>query len=188
MKDLLKSDPKTNSQRDRMLAFYSGQDVVLTAEEEKLKTRLNFVREKLWDWSLSTQEIIEEVCDTFTISKYRAERDIADANYIFGKTLVIDKTLVAGQIVEDIKQTIALVKSARKFDLLPKLYAELTRANAMLPNDNGGTVKTKKIVIFSLLGGTGINAPVAPSDALQQARNLYKRDFEDIGHEEVENG
>lgn len=186
MKDLLKSNPKSSSLRDRLLAFFSGQEIVLTIEEEKMKKRLNFVREKLWDWSLNSEDIIKEVVEVFSISKYRAERDIADANYIFGKTLVIDPGFVAGQMVEDIKQTIALAKTARKFDMLPKLYDSLAKAVALLPKDTGGSVKAKTIKIYHLHGNAAITPTMPAGDALQKARDMMKHDFaEDITHEEV---
>jgi hypothetical protein len=184
MKALSKSNTN-NSQRDRMLAFYMGQAIVLTKDEEELKIRLNFVRTKLYDWSLSSEDIIAEVVEEFGVSKYRAERDIADANFLFGKSLVIDKTLIAGQIVERIKADIDLIRQAKKFDLLPKLYEALIKANKELPANTDTTAKSKKIILYQIHGNATITPPVAHADALQKARDQYKTDFQDIDHEEV---
>ena len=184
MKDLLKIKPN-NSMRERMLSFYMGHDVVLTDDEEKLKKRLNFIREKLVSWDLTREEIIEEVCEVFTVSRYRAERDIADAYYLFGKSYTVDKNFVAAQLVEDIQRTIKLAKTARKFDILPKLYDSLTKAIQQLPADTGGSVKAKTIKLYKILGNATIVAPLTPAEALQKARDLHKKNIIDIPHEDV---
>ena len=185
MKSLFSKTKPGKSQRDRMLAFYMGQDVVLTPDEESLKVRLNYVKTKLYDWSLSVEAIVEEIVDTFGVSTYRAERDVADANYLFGKSLVISKSLVAGQTVERIKQDIALIRELGKVDLLPKMYEALIKAVKELPADANNSKKTPKIFLYSVHGNVPIAATIPAADALQDARKQFRGDFEDIEHEEV---
>lgn len=186
MKSLPSKTKTGKSQRDRMLAYFMGQDVVLSYEEESLKVRLNFVKTKLYDWNLSVEDIVKEVVQTFEVSTYRAERDIADANYLFGKSLVISKSLVAGQTVERLKQDIGLIREMGKLDLLPKMYEALIKAIKELPADANNTKTTPKVFLYSVHGNLPIVAPIPASDVMQQARNQFRNDFEDVEHEEVE--
>lgn len=174
------SNDKKNSSRDRLLQFYSGHEIILTHDEELLRQRLDLAHKLLRDWSNTRDEIVSTIQKTFEVSKYRAERDIADANYIFGKTYQTDKSFVIGQVIDEIKSTIKLAKELNKLDVLPKLFDNLIKASQQIPNEHSTGIKAKKIYVFNLHQGRKIDAPMTGDDALAKARKMMMDDAQDI--------
>lgn len=171
--------------RERLLQFYTGGEIVLSADEENYKLRLDECYKLVRSWKYKRADIILQLQRKFDkLSKYRAEKDISDCYYIFGRAYTPDKAMIASLLVEDIMDTIQLTKAARKFDLLPKLYDSLTKATQQLPAESVVPVRAKKIIIYNIHGEKAFIPKVDPLEALKAARSQFPN-VTDIESEEV---
>jgi hypothetical protein len=174
---------KGTTMRDRLLQFYHGQDIILNAEEERTKLRLEEVHKLLRSWQYKREEIIQMISSRFPdVSKWRAERDIADCHFIFGKSYQVNPGFIIAQLIEEIQDSIRTAKLQKKFELLPKLYDSLTKAIQQLPEENSSPVKAKKIYVFNIHGNKEYNAKMDTQTAIDILKSEH---IEDIDHEEL---
>jgi hypothetical protein len=125
--------PKTDL--EAVERFLTKADIVLSADQEELLKRLVFVDEKLRSRKHLREEIINLCKTRFGVSEYRAERDISDAQRLWGKTRKTSKQYVINGHIEQIERQIQMAMDARRLDLLPKLNDNLTYALNSLPEE-----------------------------------------------------
>jgi hypothetical protein len=181
--------PKSNSQRDRLLSFYLGHDVVLDSEEEELRIRVEEVHKLLRSWSHKREEIIDMMVARFKgISRYRAERDIAACHFIFGKSYQINPSFVVAQLIEEIQESIRQAKAsknAKERMMLPKFYDNLTKAIQQIPAETQSPNTSKKVVIYNIHGNKEYQPGMTFSDAIARLKQKHAGKVEDIDHEDL---
>jgi hypothetical protein len=176
---------KSNTMRDRLLSFFHSQDVLLNADEERTKIRIEEVHRLLRTWQYKRQEIVEMIQKRFGVSQYRAERDISDCHYIFGKSYEVDKSFIAAQLIEEIQDSIRTAKNMKKLEMLPKLYDSLSKAIQQLPDNYTPPAKAKKIFVFNIHGNKQYDPKMDPMKAIDILKQQHHRDVEDIDHEPI---
>jgi hypothetical protein len=159
--------PRTNV--DAVIRFVHYRDIVLTAEQEELMNRLQFVDEKQRTRKFDRQQIINAVRSRFGISEWRADQDITDAHRVFGTTRKLNKNYLIAHHLDDIQQQIQLAKNARRLDLLPKLNDNFTYALNSMPPDEQITDTAPVKIVFVVKEST---ASKTVDDLIAEARKM----------------
>jgi hypothetical protein len=173
MKDLV---PIGNEKKDafsRILRFYDKADIVLTAEEEQIHSRWIYCDALLRSRRHKTEEIIEKICEKFSpLSKFTAQNDIKNTYALFAAARQISKRYVLQNSIENIQLDIERFKNDKSLVyLLPKLYAELTRASNALPDEIPNNNVPQTIVYI----GTVVNNTTVNNLPIEQARERWKQ-------------
>lgn len=191
MKDLAPIGNEKNDAFTRILAYYEPDtDVVLDADEDKILTRWCHCDLLLRSRKYKTPEIIQQMVDKFSISKFTAEKDIAQTYALFGQVRVMSKQYVVSHAIEDLQLQIQRFLFDKSLvALVPKLYAELARFTAMLP----GEVAKKQLPVPNVfIGSLTVNGKTdRPVMSIEEAREKWKQrkakkpkddytDFEDV--------
>jgi hypothetical protein len=189
MKDLVPFDNEKNDAFTRILRFYDKADIVLTAEEELIMDRWIYCDVLLRSRKHKTDDVIEKIKEKFGVSKFTAQSDIRNTYSLFGQTRTISKEYILSHHVEDIQMTIERFKYDKSLaPLLPKLYAELTRAANALQDVTTRKVLPAPVVI---IGSLTINQNDEKKMTIEEAREKWKQrkqkrskedytDFEDV--------
>lgn len=160
MKDLVPIDPSNRDEKNdaltRILQFYEpNSEVVLTADEDKIHTRWLHCDALIRSRKHKTHEIIQMMVDKFSVSKFTAERDIAQTYALFGQVRVMSKQYVITHAIENLQIRIQQFETDKSLvHLVPKMYQELARFSAMLPDE----VAKKKVEVPNVyIGSLTIN-------------------------------
>jgi hypothetical protein len=174
--------PKTDL--EAVERFLTKANIVLSAEQEELLKRLVFVDEKLRSRRHNRDEIISLCRARFGVSAYRAERDISEAQRLWGKTRKTSKQYVINGHIEDIQRQIQMAMDAGRLDLLPKLNDNLTYALNSLPEEKDDREQpTVKIVFVTSAKTETDNRTI--DQLISEANQLLEADDHDyIDYEE----
>jgi hypothetical protein len=174
----------------RIQRFMSNSEsgVVLTAEEEMILTRLIYTNALLSERKYSSEQVIQKVKDKFGISQYTARADI-EKTYILFSTVTEDyKRYTLKLHIEAIERKIVQWENDKSLaHLLPKLYAEKTRAIAELPVQLQLPDTPAPVIILDIKGSMS-KPDITAEQARAEAEEILKhedKDITDIDFEEV---
>lgn len=191
MKQLERLDAKT-----RIKKFLSGEDdILLTSEEEKILARWEFANDLMIKKEKTWEEMRELISLRFVVSKFTAEKDICNAQDVFGISRKVSKRYLLHLHLDRIDRDIEMFrnqifwvtdeKSSKKEQICPgpKDMAALARmAEAYtytlnsIPEDIDRSKLPPPIYVFKLPPGVVINQPMSLADAMKQADEYI--DFE----------
>jgi hypothetical protein len=189
MKDLVPFDNEKNDAFTRILRFVDKRDIILTAEEERILDRWIECDKMLRSRKYKTEGIIDALREKFGVSTFTAQNDIRDTYALFGQTRIINKEYVLSHHVESIQLYIERNQYDKSLaPLMPKLFAELTRATVALQDATTRKVLPAPVVI---IGSLTINQNDEKRMTIEEAREKWKQrkqkrskedytDFEDV--------
>lgn len=189
--DIVSYEPEKNDAFTRILRFYTHDDIVLTAEEEGILKRWVHCDKLILQRKFTSAQIIEKMMELFSISRYTAQSDIRQTHALFGQTRTISKQYILSHHIEDIQLAIERIKYDKSLaHLLPKFYAELTKATALLSDE---IAKEKTPVPTVYIGSVRVNgaAPESGELSFEEAKKRWEEkkkkrseseytDFEDV--------
>lgn len=192
--NLLTTGDDKNDAFSRILAFYEPEsEVVLSADEDKILARWLHCDALIRSRKHKNAEIIEMLVDRFSVSKFTAEKDIAQTYALFGQVRVMSKQYVVTHAIENIQLQIQRFETDKSLvHLVPKLYQELARFQSMLPDEVAKKkLPTPTIHIGSLTINNNNTEAGKPAMSIEEAREKWKqrkakKDNDDyIDHETV---
>lgn len=139
---------KTKTNIESVIRWVFDRDIVLTTEQEQLLMRLQFADEKLRSRKHNREQIINALTAKFGISNWRADHDVTEAQKLFGTTRKINKSYLLAIHLDDIQAQMQLAKTARRFELLPKLNENFIHALNSLPEELKGTSRPPSKIVF----------------------------------------
>lgn len=166
----------------RIQLFMSNQEsgVVLTGEEEKILSRLIYTNALLSERKYSSEQIIEKIKEKFAVSQWTARADIEKTYALFSAVTEDYKRFTLKLHVEAIERKIVQWENDKSLaHLLPKLYAEKTRALAEMPVQRQ-LPNTPAPVIILDMRGTFNKPDISAEQARQEAETLLKLEESDI--------
>lgn len=175
---LLANSDDINDAFSRILAFYEPEStIVLTGDEDKILTRWLHCDSLIRSRKYKTPDIIRDMMDKFSISKFTAEKDIAQTYALFGQVRVMSKQYVITHAIEDINIKIQKFESDKSLvHLVPKLYQELARMTAMLPDEIAKKqLPVPNIFIGSLTINNGAGEGNKTVMSIDEAREKWKQ-------------
>lgn len=105
---------KTKDAKIRIVRFLSTGEIVLKSDEEKILKRWMYANDLMTAKEKSWPEIVNDIAETFAISKYTAESDISAAQEVFGTLRKIDKKYLLHLHIERIDRQIKLITDSWK--------------------------------------------------------------------------
>jgi len=147
--------------------------IELTAKEEAILNRMIYANALLAEKKYTREEIAGKVKSRYGVSIHTARNDI-DASYSLFVTVTEDfKRYALFHHIEDINATIRQWSTDKSLaPLLPKLFAERTRAiNSMPVTIQSPDVAAPVIIINTT---TGLSSPMDIEDALKEADKLIE--------------
>ncbi len=192
MKDILPVENSKNDAFNKIVRFYIDGDVALSADEEKILNRWIFCDALLRQRKHKTDYIIAQLGEKFGVSKFTAQNDITQTYALFGQTRIMSKQYLISHHIEDIQQQIERYKFDKSLaQLLPKLYAELTRAINSLPDGAAKPPSAPPTVVISTIVQQAPAATLSLEEAKEKlaawkANKAAKEfdDFEDVTNEQ----
>jgi len=178
MKDLINITENKTDAFSRILAFYEPEtDVILSGEEDIILSRWLHCDSLIRSRKYKTPDIIQMMVDKFSISKFTAEKDIAQTYALFGQVRVMSKQYVVTHAIEDIQIKIQKWESDKSLvHLIPKLYQELARFQALLPNEEKKKqLHTPNIFIGSLTVNNGKQETAKLPMTIEEAKEKWKQ-------------
>lgn len=163
--------------------------VVLTGKEEKILTRWTLAHSLLAERKFTREEIAEKISKIHSVSLFTARSDIDNAYKLFISITKEYKQYTLWQSVEDIDKLINKWKDDKSLAaLLPKLFAERTRAIAAMPLEAAAPNLPAPVIIVQTTGA--INSPMAIDEALKEADKLiqFEKDHEYLDFEDSQDG
>lgn len=185
IREQLKTDALSRIQR-----FMSNSEsgVVLTAEEEKILTRLIYTNALLTERKYSSEQIIEKVKEKFGVSQWTARADIEKTYTLFSAVTEDYKRYTLKLHIEAIERKIVQWENDKSLShLLPKLYDARTRAIAELKVVPLLPDTTAPVIILDIKGSMS-KPDITPEQARAEAEEILKhedKDITDIDFEEV---
>ena len=145
-----------NDAFSRILAFYEPESqVVLTVDEDKILLRWLHCDTLIRSRKYRTADIIQQMIEKFSISRFTAEKDIAQTNALFGQVRAMSKQYVISHAIENLQIQIHKAENDKSLvHLVPALNRELRAFSALLPDE----VAKKKVEIPHIhIGSLTIN-------------------------------
>jgi len=123
-------------------------ELPLTAEQQELLLRIQYADELIRTGNRGRDEVINAIVTRFGVSKWRADQDVTDAGALFGRTRKLNTSYILAQHIEDIRKQIQIAKTARRWDVLPKLNENVTSAIKALPPQEETIERSPTTIIF----------------------------------------
>lgn len=181
-RDLSIREQNNTDALSRIQQFMSNQEsgIVLTGEEENILARLIYTNALLTERKYSSEQIIEKVKDKFGVSQWTARADIEKTYALFSTVTEDYKRFTLKLHVEAIERKIVQWENDKSLaHLLPKLYAEKTRALAEMPVQRQ-LPNTPAPVIILDMRGTFKKPDISAEQARLEAETLLKLEESDI--------
>lgn len=167
--------PEKKDAMTRIKKFMSKEEsgIELTAKEEAILNRLIFANALLSEKKYTREEIAQKIKDRFGVALYTARNDI-DASYSLFVTITEDyKRFALFHHIEDINATIREWSNDKSLaPMLPKLFAEKTRAIAQMPVTVQSPDVAAPVIIINTT--TGVTSPMDIASALEEADKLIE--------------
>lgn len=193
MKELIPFENEKNDALSRLVRFYLKSDIVLTAAEEEILTRWLYADALIRQRRLRLPQMIDDIVVHFGISKYTAQNDITQAQALFASVRTPNKKYLVEQHLEDIRMKIQQAKDDKSLaPFLPKMWAEYTRALALLEDHQEHNDAPAPIIFIGVVAGQEQEQQVSGQFTFEQAKELLKLKrqttvTEDIDYEDMKN-
>lgn len=177
--------PEKNDSFSRIKKFMSNEEsgIVLTAKEEDMLRRWNYAQSLLAERKFTHEQIAEKISKLHSISIYTAREDVNKARSLYVNITDDYKRYTLFHHVEDIDSIIRMCKVDKSlFSLLPKLFAEKTRAIVGMPVTVQNPDVPAPIILVETT--TGLKQAMSAEEAMRLADELIE--FE-IKHAEEAN-
>ena len=187
--DLIKTNKK--DARSRIEKMLSGEDVILTSEEEGILKRWEFCSRHLEN-KMPWNELRQALVDEFGVSRFTAENDISAAQEIFGRTRRISKRFLLHLQIERLDQTIEKYQKSIFFEkdkegnvtervpdekemlALSRMHDVYVKALTAIPEDISKTKMPPPVFIFQLPDGQTITPSMSFADAMAAAEDMIE--------------
>jgi len=172
-KKKLKQTRQPKNDVEAVIQYLVNDNIKLTASQDALCTRLIHVDALIRSRKHTTDDIVKQMMDRFTITAYRAEQDIYDCQKVFGRTRKLSKAYLVSHHIEEIGMTIKKCQEKDMLDMLPKLFDNYTYALNSLPVEEDHKDAPPAQITYVFNG----DAPVAQKplgEVLLEADNLLK--------------
>ena len=193
----------------RILRWYSKSDITLSAEEEGILTRWIHVDALLRDGSKDEAQIIVDVKEKFGVSSFTAQRDIDNAQQLFGRCRQVSKKYLLDLHRQNIERDLNRIRknmftyvdkdgkvSERQPDdkeitALAKMSDTYTKAVVALPDDQLEDPMPPPRFIFLLAPGQKIEVGMSVDEAalladaiedLREVDGVYQSEEDEEGN------
>ena len=170
-KKKLKQVRQPKNDVEAVIRFMLHGDIKLTASQDSLCNRLMFVDSLIRGRKFTTDQMVEQLMEKFTISQYRAQQDMYDCQKVFGETRKLTKLYLLSHHIQEIGLTIQKCKDKDMMDMLPKLFDNFTYAINSLPEDNSIKEAPPSHITY-IFNGTPPVAQEPLDDVLKKADKL----------------
>lgn len=188
--DLIKTSKK--DARSRIEKMLSGEDVILTSEEEGILKRWEFCSKHLEN-KMPWTELRQALVDEFGVSRFTAENDIAAAQEIFGRTRRISKRFLLHLQIERLDQDIEKYRKAiftqeiegtgaiiqripddKEMYSLARMHDVYIKALSAIPEDISKTKMPPPVFVFQLPEGQTLTPSMSFADAMAAAEDMIE--------------
>jgi hypothetical protein len=200
-KTLMKAERRdVKSRIEKMLA---GDDILLSAEENKILARWEMADQLLSAKDLTWNEIRERLCNEFGVGRHTAELDISSAQEIFGRSKRISKRYLIHLHLDRMDRDIEKIRKGlftrpvdgvegitqsrqpdeKEIIALAKIYDAYTKALCAIPEDINKNTLPPPVLMFNLPAGTTITPAMNFDKAMQLADEIL---YENIPNDDAD--
>lgn len=181
--------PEKNDAISRIRKFMSPIEsgIVLTASEEKILQRLTFANGLLAEKKFTSEEIAEKIKEVFHVSIFTSRNDVNNCYALFVNVTEDYVRYTLKHHIEDMRILVEQWKKDKSLAaLLPKLFAEITRALSCLPVEKTNNDIPPPVLVFNTT--KEIKAPMDAGDAINLADKIISAmKVEDVPFEDLQN-
>lgn len=180
--------PEKKDPFSRIKKFMSNEEsgVVLTAKEEEMLSRWIYANSLLSENKYTREDVAKKIQVNYKVSIHTARLDIDRAYSLFVKITDDYKRYTLFHHIEQINAKIQAWGNDKSLaPLLPKLYAEKTRAIAALPVELQAPDVPAPIIIINTT--TGILQRMTTEEAIAEADKLieFEKQHEELDFEDL---
>lgn len=176
-KKLAVAVPEKKDAFSRIVRFMDKADITLSADEENIMQRWFYcgalIRQKL----MNHEEMVEDLCKKFSISKFTAISDINQTHKLNGRIIQINKKFLLHLHLERIDKVIqSNLSKTDALEILPKLFDSYTKAIQAIPEDTTADKQPPPQFIFNLAPGQTIDGVMPAEEALKAADEILMKE------------
>lgn len=178
----------------RIEKYLSGEDILLTSEEEKILNRWEKANELLSAKKPWT-EVRDFIAFRFHVSKFTAENDLTNTMEVFGRTKRINKTYLYHLHLERLDQDIERYRTSiffqkdedgklisreptsKEMQSLAKMHDAYNYALHSMPEQSKSKDLPPPMYVYNLPPGVFMGAPMPIADALRQADQIIDAEY-----------
>ena len=166
----------------RIVRFMTKADITLNADEEVILDRWVYCDVQLRQGVKTQDEIVQDLCKQFSISKFTAINDINHTQRLFERARQASKKYLGHIHLDRINQDISrlrdkVYKDDRKpnddeLQTLAKLYDTYTKALLALPDEQIADKQPPPLFIFNLAPGQQLGELPSADEAMKAADDI----------------
>ncbi len=178
----LPAERKTKDFKTSIIRYLTDESPgALSSEEEKVLARwehADFLLRQHLEWN----DIILKIIAKFSVSKFTAENDIANAQEVFARSRRLNKKYIVHLNLQRIEKFIAFVEKklfaddelpdAKTIAAVAKLYETHTYTANSIPAEVVKTSLPPPVMNFYLVNRATLTQPMSVEEAIREADNL----------------
>lgn len=164
--------------RERIAAYLTGKDIMLSGKEEEMLERWEYCDDLIRTRQYSRVEIIHLLVRRFAISKALASKDIGETHLVFGSTVKYDKNyLIVLHIDECDKFIRENMHKEKKEKFVQQMFQTRMKYVEMLEKETGAENLPPVAIQFVL---NKMTAPMEVGDAMKYAEEILDKESQII--------